>query len=107
MSSKRAPPRRATQLEDLDDAQLAAVLAAVPAKQRRCLPLVCRRWRAVCSTNTAVWEDVHLDFSRGRIEDHSAMYRWCVQRRAAIKRLTLVTETGVGAARGSNSCAGA
>lgn len=73
--SKRAPPVPPTVLDDIPDAVLLHVFAALPPAQRRSLPLVCRRWRAICEGPSELWEDLFLNFSGGRIEDSSAMYR--------------------------------
>lgn len=73
--SKHAPPAPPTRLDDLPDAVLLHVFAALPPAQRRGLPLVCRRWAGLCEGPSLLWEDLHLDFSSGQIEDSSAMYR--------------------------------
>lgn len=73
--SKRAPPAPPTTMDDLPDAALLQLFAALPPAQRRGLSLVCRRWAALCEGPSPLWEDLHLNFSSGVIEDSSAMYR--------------------------------
>ncbi|KAL4853377.1 Ras suppressor protein 1 [Chlorella vulgaris] len=90
-SAKMRPPSRDMHFDDLPDPLLAQLFACVPARHRRRLPLVCRRWRAVCDAHPITWQEVYLDFPK--IEANGKLYKWCVERRAGIQRLKVVTNT--------------
>ncbi|KAL4440203.1 hypothetical protein ABPG75_003204 [Micractinium tetrahymenae] len=74
-------------LDDLSDAELAAVFRAVPAAQHTRLASVCRRWRAIC-TGGDVWPDAVL--KSDRLRDNGPMYAWFQERRGPLHTLTLV-----------------
>ncbi|KAI7840412.1 hypothetical protein COHA_005843 [Chlorella ohadii] len=90
MSSKRAPPLPQLVLDDLSDELLLRILCCLPAAQRPSLPLVCRRWRAVCEGASLLWEELHVNFCR--MFNSSYLYKWLLPRRQCVRALTVVTE---------------
>ncbi|PRW39336.1 20 kDa chloroplastic isoform B [Chlorella sorokiniana] len=92
MSSKRAPPLPQATLDDLvADELLLRILCCLPPAQRPSLPLVCRRWRALCEGAGPLWEELFLNFRH--IYNSSLLYKWLLPRRGCVRALTAVTET--------------
>lgn len=92
------PGSRTLRLDDLSDAELAAVFRAVPFAQRVWLACVCRRWRALCASGD-VWHSVELNFTRRRFmmreeEETAAMLAWFAERRGSIHELTVALLQG-------------
>ncbi len=95
------PGSRTLRLDDLSDAELAAIFRALPFAQRVWLACMCRRWRAICASGD-VWHSVELNFTRGRFimrrkeEETAAMLAWFAERRGSIHELTVVALQGDG-----------
>lgn len=86
-------------IDDLGDAVLELILAAVCAtpggyRHSPALPLVCRRWQAVYSQSTVLWQEVRLDWDACRAQAAGTACTWAARwlgRRLPICRRLLLS----------------